>query len=699
MRRGLRWLPLVLLLLGMTFYWLPLPPLPAVAGAQLLDRQGRRLSSAAHSAVAQDCWVIKATLAAEDHRFFSHWGVDGWATLGALYGNLRAGQVVAGGSTLTQQLIAGVSGRPNGLAQKAWQSLQALRLERSLSKSAILEQYLSRVPYGNNTFGIDGAARFYFGRSPQSLSLAQAAFLAGVPRGPDVYNPLAHFERARERQRWVLERMLKLGWIDEQARQQAVAEPLQVSVHSDWQLAPHFCRHFAGQAGLIRTSLDGDLQREVEGIVRAQVELLRPRGLDGAAVVVLDNATGEVRALVGSPDFALNQVDLSQARRQPGSALKPFTYGLALEGGLTASSLIADLPVHYRTNTGDFSPTNYDGSFHGPVRLRTALASSYNVPAVRLAHQVGVSRLLKRFHALGLDSLDQSAQHYGLSLTLGGGEVTLLELTRAYMALANGGQWRELVWRAGEAVPRPRRVFSPQVAFLLSDILKDSAARAPAFGHDSLLALPFDCAVKTGTSRDYSDNWTLGYSTRYTVGVWAGPIAGGSMHDVSGVAGAGPIFREVMLALHRSGPPAPFVAPRGLQRVTVCSASGGLPGPHCQGTLGEWFSGAGPEACSLHGRSGLAYGGEYGDWAQSQGLPVGGGLHIQFPREGDVFVIDPRLERRYQTLQLRASGGRVSWRVDGRPVDEQWSLVAGEHRIVAYAADGTEDEVRIRVRP
>jgi penicillin-binding protein 1C len=698
MKRGLRWLPVLWLLLGAAFYWLPLPALPPVAGSELLDRQGRHLNSGVRGSVSQGSWIIPATLAAEDHRFYSHWGVDGWATLGALYSNLRVGQVVAGGSTLTQQLIANVSGRPAGVSQKAWQSLQALRLERSLSKSAILNEYLSRVPYANNRFGIDSAARFYFGRSPQSLSLAQAAFLAGVPRGPDFYNPLTHFDRARERQHWVLGRMLKLGWIEQQAYQQALAEPLGVAARADWQMAPHFCQHFGTGAGLVRTSLDGDLQREVEGIVRTQVELMRPRGLDGAAVVVLDNATGEVRALLGSPDFSLNQVDLSQARRQPGSALKPFTYGLALEGGLTASSLIADLPVHYRTNTGQFSPTNYDGIFHGPVRLRTALASSYNVPAVRLAHQVGVECLLKRMHELGLNSLDQPAQHYGLSLTLGSGEVTLLELTRAYMALANRGQWREVVWRAGKSGPRPRRVFSPQVAFLLSDILKDPAARAPAFGHDSVLALPFDCAVKTGTSRDYSDNWTVGFTTRYTVGVWAGPIAGGSMRDVSGVAGAAPIFREVMLALHRSAPPQPFVAPPGLRRVTVCSASGGLPGPYCQGTLGEWFAGPGPEQCRMHGPAGLAYAPEYGDWAQSQGLPVSGSVRIQFPREGDVFLIDPRLERRYQTLQLRATGRRVSWRVDGRPVSGEWSLVAGQHRILAASADGAEDEVCIQVR-
>ncbi|MBX3172586.1 MAG: penicillin-binding protein 1C [Candidatus Eremiobacteraeota bacterium] len=705
MRPKRRWLLGSLLALGLAFYRLPMPDVTPANRLELLDRQGRRLRADDNLPVPLQQispWLVQSTLAAEDQRFYAHWGVDAPATLAAAYHNLRAGRVVAGGSTLTQQLIANLNGRPRGWLEKAWQSLQALRLERSLSKPAILEHYLNRVPYSNNTFGAESAARFYFGRPAASLSLAQAALLAGIPRGPDIYNPLLHFEKARERQHWVLKRMLTLAWIDTDQYRQALAEPLPIKAHHDPLLAPHFCRQVERRlppgSGRVQTTLDGDLQREVEGIVRTQVELLRRRGLDGAAVVVLDNAGGEVRALVGSPDFRRNQVDLSDSPRQPGSALKPFTYGMALESGLTPASLIPDLPVHYATSTGDFAPTNYDGTFHGPVRLRTALASSYNVPAVRLAHRVGVAPLLQRLHKLGLDSLDQSARHYGLSLTLGGGEVTLLELTRAYMALANGGQWRAEVWVRGRPAQTSRRVFSPQTAFLLSDILKDPAARAPAFGHDSVLALPFDCAVKTGTSREYSDNWTLGYSTRYTVGVWAGPIAGGSMQDVSGVAGAGPIFREVMLALHRSRPPQPFTPPPGLVKRRVCSASGQLPGAHCQGTLSEWFTRPTQETCAMHRASGPVYGHDYAGWARPQGLPVEAGLHIQFPQDGDTFVIDPRLDRRYQTLQLQASGGPVHWTIDGLPVEADWPLHPGPHRIQARTPEGATQEVHITVR-
>ena len=716
-----RWLWGSLLAVGLAFTCVPVPSVAPSHQLELLDRQGRRLRADDNLPVPLgqiSPWLIQATLAAEDHRFYSHWGVDAWATLGAAYHNLRAGRVVAGGSTLTQQLVANLNGRPQGLTQKAWQSLQALRWERSLSKASLLECYLNRIPYGNNTFGVESAARYYFGRPAASLSLAQSAFLAAIPRGPDLYNPLAHFERARQRQHWVLSRMQALGWVEADQVQQALTETLHVSAHQDPALAPHFCRqverHAPGSRGAlggdgsppqhrliatVQTTLDGDLQREVEGIVRTQVDLLRPRGLDGAAVVVLDNASGEVRALVGSPDFRKNQVDLSDSRRQPGSALKPFTYGMALENGLTPASLIPDLPVHYRTSTGDFAPTNYDGTFHGPVRLRTALASSYNVPAVRMAHRVGVAPLLQRLQQLGLHSLDQPAQHYGLSLTLGSGEVTLLELTRAYTALANGGLYREEVWWQGQKTAPSQRLFKPQTAFLISDILKDPAARAPAFGHDSVLALPFDCAVKTGTSRDYSDNWTVGYTTRYTVGVWAGPIAGGGMQDVSGVAGAGPIFREVMLALHRSRTPQPFTAPRGLTRQKVCSTSGQTPGPYCQGTLKEWLARPIQETCQMHRASGPVYAHDYANWAQPQGLAVEAGLHIHFPQDGDTFVIDPRLDRRYQTLPLQASGAPVHWTIDGHPSGPEWPLQPGPHRIQAHSADGATQEIHITVRP
>lgn len=652
--------------------WLvPLPVPPRITSILLLDRQGRPLREAGSegrrvSLEQVSPYLVQATLAAEDHRFYGHWGVDLSATAGAALGNLRAGRVVSGGSTLTQQVVTNLCGRSPGWGGKALEGLRALKLETMLGKAEILEIYLGLVPYGNNTRGIESAARFYFGRPAAALSLAQAALLAGLPNGPTLYDPLRQPERAIQRQRWILQRMVKLGMIEDEAYQRALSEPLEVRAHPEQFSAPHFCElvlqaNKAALASSLRTSLDGPLQDEVQRLVRAQVGAMRQRGMNGAAAVVLDNASGEVRALVGSPDFFdadnAGQVNLATSLRQPGSALKPFTYGLALERGMSPASILLDEEVRYATGAGEFVPSNYDGRFHGPVRLRTALASSYNVPAVRLTHELGVESLLDRLRLAGLTSLDRPAQHYGLSLTLGSGEVTLLQLCNSYRALARGGRYSPVRWwPSAEEVPEVQ-IFPPRVAFLLTDILSDPAARAPAFGHDSVLSLPFPCAVKTGTSRAYRDNWTLGFTTEYTVGVWAGNTGGQAMRDVSGVAGAGPLFREVMLALHRSSPPAPFAPPPGLRRGVICIQSGMTAGRHCPGRMPEWDPPAQTCDCQCPAEA----------------------VQITFPAEGDQFVIDPNLARRFQTLQMTASGP-TRWRVDGKPVAEgEWPLQPGLH--------------------
>lgn len=760
MRRARRWALLLMLgLVGaavagrLALFLVPMPSAltsEAPTSIVLLDRNGRLLreawtderGAARHVALERvSSWAVQATLAAEDAGFYRHCGVDLLATLRAAVTNLSAGETIAGGSTLTQQVVSDACGRPGGLGGKALEALRALRLETMESKARILERYLNTVPYGHNTRGIESASRYYFGRPASQLSLAQSAFLAAVPRGPDFYDPLRHADRTRERQRWILARMEALGFIDGDSRRRAEDEPVEAAAHRDEFRAPHFTemvlRSLPSACREVRTSLDVALQDEVERIVRSRSRALADRGVNGAAVVVLDNATGEVRALVGSPDFfdeaADGQVNLALSLRQPGSALKPFTYSLALEKGMTPATVLPDLPVRYPTRNGEFAPVNYDETFHGPVRLRSALACSYNVPAVRVLRDLGVPALLERLHGFGMRSLDRTAEHYGLALTLGDGEVTLLELAQGYRALARGGVWSEhRLWRDGAtdassrgvaAPPRDaartsdatsRRVVSRRVAFLLTDILSDAAARAPAFGRDSVLALPFPCAVKTGTSRAYRDNWTVGYTTRFTVGVWVGHTRGLPMNEVSGVTGAGPIFRDVMLALHRESRPTAFKRPDGLTRAVVCEASGMVAGPDCPGTLAEWFvSGTVPrERCVVHrrvaGRVYEVYPSLYARWAADQGLPVppAGGpedpsapLRITSPTEGDVFVLDPTVERRLQCLRLDASATSVEWMVDGRAVPSgDWPLARGRHVAEARSRDGRTSRVAFEVR-
>ncbi|HIC87787.1 MAG TPA: penicillin-binding protein 1C, partial [Anaerolineae bacterium] len=427
-------------------------------------------------------------------------------------------------------------------------------------------------------------------------------------------------------------------------------------------------------------------------------------------------------------------VDGVRALRQPGSALKPFTYGLALENGYTAATILPDIETRAWTTEGDFIVRNYDETFHGPIRLRTALACSYNVPAVRVLESLGPDLLLSRLHRAGMKSLKKSARFYGLGLTLGNGEVTLAGLTNAYAALARGGLVLPVRFLQDDT-NQPQlpsapasTLFSPQICFILTDILSDPASRAPAFGPSGPLRLPFQCAVKTGTSKDFRDNWTIGYTTKYTVGVWVGNFDGQPMQRVGGVSGAGPLFHDIMIVLHEKEDPPPFPQPPEIIRTEICAASGMLPAADCPSRIDEWFvPGTEPgKRCTLHRavmidiRNGLlatartpkAYREKrvyeqwpplYESWLVQHNRPLppqqysplsdedSHQLAIIFPDDGDIFKIDPILRPQYQTLQLQAfvppGIRKIQWLVDGkviatvgRPFSCRWKLTKGKHR-------------------
>ncbi|HWK89283.1 MAG TPA: transglycosylase domain-containing protein, partial [Longimicrobium sp.] len=450
---------------------------PAMPSLALQDRGGMPLratrsldgSRGGWTAVGEmDPRLVQAFLAAEDHRFFSHPGVDARAVGRALRDNLR-GRGRAGASTLTMQTVRLLRPLPRSWSGKARQALWALRVDAHLEKPAILEQYLNRVPLGQAAVGVSAGAGLYFGASARELSLGQAALLAGIARAPSRANPLVSPERARARRDIVLQRMRALGYAtaDEVAR--ARQEPVLAPERRAAFLAPHFTTRVLQAAeaegrpldGTWRTSLDLELQTLLEGEVRHTVRVLADRGARHAAAVVLDNATGEVLAWVGSPDFweaGTGQVDMVVSPRQPGSALKPFLYGLAFDRGHTAATVLPDVPRGFSTSLGPYRPQNYDRRFRGPVRMREALASSYNVPAVELADRLGVESVLQALHRAGFASLSRGASHYGLGLALGNGDVTLLELANAYRALARGGEWTPWRWRpAAPGEPPPAR--------------------------------------------------------------------------------------------------------------------------------------------------------------------------------------------------------------------------------------------------
>ncbi|MDB4948498.1 MAG: penicillin-binding protein [Gemmatimonadetes bacterium] len=669
--------------------------------------------------------LVQAFLAAEDHRFFAHHGVDVRSVGRALRDDLR-GRGRAGASTLTMQTARLL--RPIGRTWvgKARQVMWALRLDAHLPKRVILEQYLNRVPLGEASVGVSAAASLYFGASARELSLGEAAMLAGIARAPARSNPLVDPARARARRNVVLRRMLLLGYATAEEVARARAEPVLPAESRAAFLAPHFTARVLQRAdaeggggmrdGIRRTSLDLEIQTLLEAEVRHTVRVLADRGARQAAAVALDNATGEVLAWVGSPDFwepEVGQVDMVVSPRQPGSALKPFLYGLAFDRGHTAATVLPDLPRSFATTLGPYRPQNYDRRFHGPVRAREALASSFNVPAVELADRLGVDALLQTLRRAGFASLSGSAPHYGLGLALGTGDVTLLELANGYRALANGGEWTPVRWRPAEggrgAGPR-ERVVSAQAAALVLHVLSDADARAAGFGTETPFDFPFAAAAKTGTSRHFTDNWAVGVTQGFTVAVWVGNFSGRPMEGVSGITGAGPLLYRAMLAVASRRAPGTLPAPEdaGLVPVRICRLSGLRATPECEATV-EWFiPGTEPTRLDDWERGGrLALPAEYAEWAAGQGgrwaassaRGADDRFRIVAPRDGDRYAVPAGVEARYSTLTLHATGrsAPVRWFVDGREVGGRWSLVPGAHTVRAQAPGGETDEVRIVV--
>ncbi|HEU4533015.1 MAG TPA: transglycosylase domain-containing protein, partial [Polyangiaceae bacterium] len=484
-----------------------------------------------------------------------------------------ARRVVSGASTLTQQLARTVERRPPGLWGKLREMAIALRIERSLSKDEILGHYLGLVAFGPRLRGVEAASEAYFGKPARDLSLAEAALLAGVARGPTLYDPRRRPELARRRRDRVVDRMAAAGLASGDEARRAKAEALRLPPAERARDAPHFAGALlagalgpgpgplAARATEVESTLDGALQARVEAAVRARLGDLAGRDASAAAAVVLENEGGEIVAYVGSPDAGdearLGANDGVRALRQPGSALKPFVYELALESlGWTPATVLPDVELHFPSEAGDFRPRDYDGRMHGPVRLREALANSYNVPAAYAASVLGPARLLGRLRELGFASLDRPAEHYGVALALGDGEVRLLDLAAAYATLARGGTflpprglraYREPggAWQRPPP-PAPRRVLDPAATAAITDVLADPHARRAAFG--DAWASEHPIAVKTGTSKGFRDNWAVAYTRRVTVAVWVGNFDGRPMRGVSGVAGAGPIARDALAA-------------------------------------------------------------------------------------------------------------------------------------------------------
>ncbi|WP_454736880.1 penicillin-binding protein 1C [Cupriavidus necator] len=657
--------------------------------------------------------VRTAIVLSEDRRFYAHSGVDWQGVAAAAWANLWNTRT-RGASTLTMQLAGlldddlrrpGAAGQGRSFTQKLGQAAGAAALERSWSKDQILEAYLNLVPFRGELVGLSAMSQVLFGKYPEGLNARESALAVALVRAPNVKAAQVASracgilrEMRLPRECDGLEGFAQLALL----RTGPVAQRAAASMASATapQLAPHLSRRLAGETrarlapgapmpARIASTLDTRLQRVATASLDRHLRELAGRNVEDGAVVVIDNASGDVLAYVGSSGTlsAAAQVDHAAALRQAGSTLKPFLYEQALEEKrLTAASLLDDRPVNLPVGGGLYVPQNYDHRYAGWVSLRAALAASLNVPAVRTLVMVTPHRFHKRLVALGLP-LTEAGDYYGYSLALGSADVSLLALTNAYRALANGGRYAPPRLWQGAPAPAMTPVMQPAASYVIADILSDRHARARTFGLDSPLTTRFWTAVKTGTSKDMRDNWCIGWSQRYTVGVWVGNASGTSMHDVSGVSGAAPVWHEIMEALHRTqGSRAP-AAPAGVERVALTFDDGLEPARDevfLAGTAITRVSVSAPAA-----------------------RPSAPG--IANPADGTVFALDPDMPPAAQRVWFQAEGvagqaaRALSWRMDGKPLgrggEVAWLPWPGRHQVELLDAAGkVVDRIGIEVR-
>ncbi len=635
--------------------------------------------------------LIDAVLASEDKRFFEHGGVDLRAAASAAITNLRGGTTLRGASSISMQVAAmmdkSLTRASDGrtVQQKVDQAQAAWGLEREWTKQQILETYLNTLYFRGEIQGVGAAAEFLFGKSPHGLNATESALLAALIRGPQASRAIVE-GRACE----------VLKGLDAKGDCAALAYSIDrwsstSSLRSDAEsIAPHVAKYLPPQT--TATTLDRELQLAARDAIAKHLPQISGRNAHDAAVVVIDNATGDVLAYVGSSGrlSEAGEVDAARAPRQAGSTLKPFIYGLGIEKNLfTAATLLDDAPFSVDVGGGAYTPQNYAHEYVGPVTVRTALASSLNVPAIRALTLVGVAPSHALLRRAGLTTLVDDPEHYGFSLALGSADVSLLELTNAYRAIANGGVWRPT---SISAKSRPsqesKRLFSEPTAWLLADMLADRGARYVTFGFDNPLALSHWAAVKTGTSKDMRDNWTMGFNTRVTVGVWVGNASGAPMHSVTGITGAGPIWADVMeAAATRYGVSRPAAAPAALVKRRISFSD------RLEASRDEWFA----RGTEPNGSTQLQV---------AARETSGSGARILSPTDGTIIALDPDIPAKNQRVALKSGDVAQAgcWEVNGESLgctegNGFWSPSAGNFTIRLLDKAGEErDRVTLTVR-
>ncbi|MEO8803362.1 MAG: transglycosylase domain-containing protein [Rudaea sp.] len=671
--------------------WQALMPLPAalspahpIIAQQVLAVDGTplnlsfsgQLNATATLPMSQMPQLIRAAFTvSEDRHYWQHGGADWTARLAALWSNFRAGQVERGASTIGEQAARILDPRPRTYWSHWMAGFDAARLLHRFGHAAVFEFYLNQVPYGAQRRGIVAAAHYYFGREPAALDPAEQVALAVLVRSPSRYDPRAHPHALRGAIDQLAGRMRAQAAIsnaDAQAIQRAPITlghmPLSVEAGAFVVYARQHARSLGLDAPVVRSTLDPGLQTFVQQVLRRHLTVLSDRDARNAAALVVDNDTGAVLAWAVAPSDNGLGFDPVIVPRQPGSTLKPFVYGLAMQRlDWQPDHLIEDTPLAESVDEGVHRYRNYSGRHYGHVSLRYALANSLNIPAVRTAQAVGVPPIVDLLQRLGFTGLDKSADHYGPAIVLGDGAVPLFDLVQGYASLARHGQFLPLRVLDDAPPAKPIPVLSPEVTSILASILSDPNARSAEFGANSILDLPYPTAVKTGTSSDYRDTWAVGFDNRYTVGVWVGRLEGGSTDRLTGSSGSAPALRQIFDHLRSTAPYAGLWQSPQLHEVSAC----------------EWI---GPPACV-----------QRMEW-QLPGPAAAPTLRqriaIAEPVTGEILAINPRVARARQRLLLRLDVGdaaihKVQWRVDGQTIASsetntaEWTLTPGRHRLDA----------------
>jgi penicillin-binding protein 1C len=718
---------LVVFLVAITFgWWLPIPHelQKSPSGTlTLLDCRGRGIAELASPEARTQFpvaleqmgpWLPRMTVALEDWRFYQHRGIDWRATVAACARNLRSRHIVSGASTITQQLVKLASSRDRrSWGGKLYEAIVAWKLERRWSKQRILSEYLNRSSYGNRRLGPEAAARAYFGKPARDLTLSEAIFLAGLPQAPTRFNPWRYPQEANRKYARSLGRLADLAVITRD-QQSLLFDPPKILRNDPPRLAPHFVDAIVtrnpGLRGIVRTTLDLDLQATVERLVRSHLSALNRHDITQAAVVVVENATGAIRAMVGSENYAVSQINGATQPRSCGSTLKPFVYLEAIDKRLfTAASLLPDTPDAIRNEYADYDPQNYSHHYFGPVRLREALGCSLNVPAVFVLSQLGARPTFYQLQKWGFN-FPQGLDDYGAGFVLGNAETRLVDLAAAYAGLARGGTGMRAKFLATEHQPLTR-IASAEATAIITDILRDNDARQKSFGLRSPLAFEERVAAKTGTSSGFRDTWTVGYDKEHTVAVWAGNFDGRPMRDTFAVRAATPLWATVMQELLRRDHPldAPVEDEKfatanpsrgGLVRGKICKTTGLLPSRFSAATMNEFFlAGTEPrdDSADYFASDGkLFLPDAYARWCAGRDNTIGAHVRSDFritsPPPNARYQIDPVLAPSQQMVELSAAcAGDVEWFVNGVRVAPErdgrffWQLAAGEWNVRALS--------------